>query len=79
MLQSRVSLIVQYLQACLEGKARKDNETLRMIASLVGSLPGAAEAGGADAPGDEKEGGELKEEFLTVGSRADAHCLSVDA
>ncbi|BGP05334.1 hypothetical protein JCM10049v2_001139 [Rhodotorula toruloides] len=62
MLQSRVSLIVQYLQACLEGKARKDSETLRMIASLVGSLPGAAEVEGAD---EAKEGGELKEEFLT--------------
>ncbi|GEM09316.1 COP9 signalosome complex subunit 6 [Rhodotorula toruloides] len=63
MLQSRVSLIVQYLQACLEGKARKDNETLRMIASLVGSLPGGTDIGGAEESA--KEGGELKEEFLT--------------
>lgn len=63
MLQSRVSLIVQYLRACLAGKARKDSETLRMIASLVGSLPGGAEVEGAE---EAKEGGELKEEFLTV-------------
>ncbi|KAJ8296488.1 COP9 signalosome complex subunit 6 [Rhodotorula toruloides] len=62
MLQSRVSLIVQYLRACLAGKARKDSETLRMIASLVGSLPGGAEVEGAE---EAKEGGELKEEFLT--------------
>ncbi|BGP59547.1 hypothetical protein NBRC10512v2_000842 [Rhodotorula toruloides] len=58
----RVSLIVQYLRACLAGKARKDSETLRMIASLVGSLPGGAEVEGAE---EAKEGGELKEEFLT--------------
>ena len=59
MLSSRVNQITTYLQAVSEGKAKKDDETLRQIQALVSGLKG------------QTGGGELEKEFMTVSLR---HC-----
>lgn len=81
MLSDRVALIVQYLDAVSRGQARRDDETLRMIASLAGTLPSAdaktmpamESASGGEVAMGSKEGesesgpkGELELEFMTV-------------
>ncbi|POY76010.1 hypothetical protein BMF94_0733 [Rhodotorula taiwanensis] len=80
MLSDRVALIVQYLDAVSRGQARRDDETLRMIASLAGTLPSAdaktmpamESASGGEVAMGSKEGesesgpkGELELEFMT--------------
>ena len=42
MLADRVRVIVEYLSALSQDKVRRDDETLRMIASLAGTVPAAA-------------------------------------
>jgi COP9 signalosome complex subunit 6 len=54
MLSSRVSQITAYLTAVSEGKAKKDDETLRQIQALVSGLKGQV------------GGGQLEKEFMTV-------------
>ncbi|GAA5961597.1 hypothetical protein JCM3765_002642 [Sporobolomyces pararoseus] len=53
MLHSRVSQITKYLTAVSEGKAKKDDETLRQIQALVSGLKGQV------------GGGQLEKEFMT--------------
>ncbi|GAA5826308.1 hypothetical protein JCM5353_003787 [Sporobolomyces roseus] len=53
MLSSRVNQITTYLQAISEGKAKKDDETLRQIQALVSGLKG------------QTGGGDLEKEFMT--------------
>ncbi|GAA6042636.1 hypothetical protein JCM8097_008257 [Rhodosporidiobolus ruineniae] len=77
MLHDRLKVVLAYLHAVTSGKARKDPETLRQIAALVASLPGALDPAEAakgkgkevEAVGEsEKEGGEqgeFEKEFLT--------------
>ncbi|GAA5979722.1 hypothetical protein JCM10908_003020 [Rhodotorula pacifica] len=62
MLSDRVALIVQYLDALSRGQVRRDDETLRMIASLAGNLPSAAEM---QLEQNGSKGGELELEFMT--------------
>ena len=54
MLHSRVSQITTYLTAVSQGKAKKDDETLRQIQALVSGLKGQV------------GGGQLEKEFMTV-------------
>ncbi|GAA5908832.1 COP9 signalosome complex subunit 6 [Sporobolomyces salmoneus] len=53
MLSSRVAQITTYLTAVSQGKAKKDDETLRQIQALVSGLKGQV------------GGGELEKEFMT--------------
>lgn len=53
MLHDRVAIIVQYLEAVAQGKAPKDEETLRQISALVCSLPAT-------------DSNDFREEFMTV-------------
>lgn len=82
MLADRVALIVRYLYAVSRGAARRDDETLRMIASLAGTLPSAVAQtlpvgevaaptqGPGAVPGVKARGtgDELELEFMTVRS-----------
>lgn len=54
MLSSRVKVITTYLSQVSQGKAKKDDETLRQIHALVSGLKGQV------------GGGQLEKEFMTV-------------
>ncbi|GAA5954381.1 hypothetical protein JCM8115_004569 [Rhodotorula mucilaginosa] len=70
MLADRVRVIVEYLSALSQDKVRRDDETLRMIASLAGTLPAAVAqtlpvGEASDATLRKVGGGELELEFMT--------------
>lgn len=74
MLADRVRVIVEYLSALSQDKVRRDDETLRMIASLAGTLPAAVAqtlpvGEASDATLRKEGGGELELEFMTVRRR----------
>lgn len=79
MLADRVRVIVEYLSALSQDKVRRDDETLRMIASLAGTLPAAVAqtlpvGEASDATLRKVGGGELELEFMTVRRRNHLPC-----
>ncbi|GAA5864757.1 hypothetical protein JCM3774_006063 [Rhodotorula dairenensis] len=74
MLSDRVGVIVRYLDALSRGQVRRDDETLRLIASLAATLPSPPSGPAGPALQDSElaqeersqhRGGELELEFMT--------------